>query len=143
MRTITSPNAKLFIAVTGLFTIPQELQGFAADDVTDFADINSSEISMGVDGKLSAGFVHVPIVQGIALQADSDSNDLFDTWHASQQAAGELFVAYGILRLPSVEKSFAMTKGYLTGYKAAPDVKKTLQMRRYQITWQSVLAAPI
>jgi hypothetical protein len=143
MRTITSPNAALFLSISGLYSIPQQIQGFAADDITDFAEVNSSEIVMGVDGKLSGGFVYMPIPQGIALQADSDSNDLFDTWYASQQAAGELFVATGILRLPSVTKTYTMTRGFLTTYKAAPDVKKTLQPRKYTITWQTVLVAPI
>lgn len=142
MKSITSPNAILMLAIVGIYTVPQQLQGFTADDVTDIADINSAELSMGVDGKLSGGFVHVPVQQGIMLQADSDSNDLFDVWHSSQQAAGELFFASGIIRLPSLQKSYALTRGILTGYKPMADVKKTLQPRKYQITWQSVLAAP-
>lgn len=143
MKSLTAPNARILLSISGLYTVPQELQGFAADDVTDLQSVNSAEISMGVDGKLSGGYVHIVIPQGIMLQADSDSNDLFDTWFTSQQAAGELFYASGIIRLPSVSKSYALTRGILTGFTPMPAVKRVLQPRKYEITWQSILPAPI
>lgn len=143
MKSLTSANAVLMLSITGLFPIPQQLQGFATDDVTDLADIAPAEGQMGVDGKLSAGFVHVPIVQGIMLQADSDSNDLFDAWFAAQNAAGEVYFANGILRLASVQRSFVLTKGFLSSYKPAPDAKKVLQPRKYSITWEKMVGAPL
>lgn len=143
MKSITSANSVLMLSVTGLYPIPQQLQGFAADDIFDLGDIAPAEAVMGVDGKLSAGFVHVPIQQGIMLQADSDSNDLFDAWFAAQQAAGEVYFANGIVRLPSVKRSYALTKGVLTGYKPAPDGKKVLQPRKFSITWQTLVGAPL
>lgn len=143
MKSITSANSVLYLSISNLYPVPQQLQGFAADDIFDLGDIAPSEVLMGVDGKLSAGFVHVPIPQGIMLQADSDSNDLFDAWFAAQQAAGEVYFANGIVRLPSVQRSYVLKKGALTGYKPAPDAKKTLQPRKYSITWESFIGAPL
>ena len=143
MKSITSANAILMLGILDLFPVPQQLQGFAADDVTDLSDLAPAETMMGVDGKLSAGFVFVPVQQGIMLNADSDSNDLFDAWYAAQQAAREIYYASGILRLTSVNRSFVLTKGVLSSYKPAPDVKKVLQPRKYSITWQSCVGAPV
>lgn len=141
--TITSTNAILLLAIGGLYTVPQRIQGFAADDVFDIGDIAMAETSMGVDGKLSAGYVNVPVVMGIMLQADSESNALFDAWFAAQRAAGELLPAEAIVRLPSVETSYALHRGFLTGYKPAPDAKKMLQPRKFSITWESITGAPL
>jgi hypothetical protein len=131
------------LAVTGLFPVPQQLQGFAADDVFDTEAITPAEVLMGVDGKLSAGYTPVPIRQNISLQADSASNLIFDIWQASQQAAKEVFFCSGIVRLPSVSKSFVMTNGILTSYMPIADAKKVLQPRKFSITWETIIGAPI
>lgn len=143
MSSITSANAVIYLSITGLFPVPQQLQGFAADDITDLGDMASAETSMGVDGKLSAGFVHVPVPQGIMLQADSASNGLFDAWFAAQQAAGEVYFANGIIRYPSVKRTYTLTNGVLTSFKPAADAKKMLQPRKYSITWESVVGSPL
>ena len=143
MSSITSANAVIYLSITGLFPVPQQLQGFAADDITDLGDMASAETSMGVDGKLSAGFVHVPVPQGIMLQADSASNGLFDAWFAAQQAAGEVYFANGIIRDPSVKRTYTLTNGVLTSFKPAADAKKMLQPRKYSITWESVVGSPL
>lgn len=141
--TITSANAVYMLAVTGLFPVPQQLQGFAADDIFDTEAITPAEILMGVDGKLSAGYTPVPTKQNISLQADSDSNLIFEIWHTAQQAAKEVYSASAIVRLPSIKRSYVLTKGILTSYTPIPDAKKTLQPRKFAITWESVVGAPI
>jgi hypothetical protein len=142
-KSITSANSIILLSITGLFPVPQQLQGFAADDIFDVGDIAPAEISMGVDGKLSAGYVNVPVPLGIMLQADSDSNDLFDAWYAANRASGDIYFANGVVRLPSVQRSFALKKGVLMGYKPAPDGKKILQPRKYSIMFESMIGAPI
>lgn len=140
---ITSVNSIYMLAITGLYTVPQQLQGFSADDIFDTGEINSAEVVMGLDGKIAAGYVPVAIVQNITLLANSDSNALFEAWWASQRAAQELYFATGIIRMPSVKRSYALTNGVLTGYSPMSDAKKTLQPRKYTITWESALAAPL
>lgn len=138
---ITGANAVIMISIPLLFPVPQQLQGFAADDIFTTDTLQSAETLMGVDGKLSGGFVHVPVPQNYSLQGDSLSNFMFDQWWTAQQQAQELFTANGIVLLTAVGSKWTLTKGFLSGYKPMPDVKKLVQPRPYQITWESVLPA--
>jgi hypothetical protein len=139
---ITSANAVLTISIPPLFPIPQQLQGFAVDDVYDIPRIRSVETLMGVDGILSGGFVFTAVTQEIALQGDSASNAIFDTWWTQMQAAEETYVASGTIQLPGIKTKFSQLVGYLTEYSPSPAVKRVIQPRRYQITWQRVIPQP-
>lgn len=139
---ITGANAILMLAVFPLFPVPQQIQGFAADDVFEATPIDSAEVLMGVDGKLSGGFVYQPIPQGISIQADSKSNDLFDTWWTSMQAALAVFQANGIMSFPSIGRKWVLQNGFLTSYPWAPSLARTLRPRKYGITWERVFPAP-
>lgn len=140
---ITSANSIYMLAIVGLFDSPQQLQGFAADDIFTTEDLQSTEGIMGVDGFLSGGFVFMPILQSIALQADSLSNEIFDQWYNAQQTARDVFYANATISLTSLGKKYTMTKGLLTRYKPMPDAAKTLTPRRFGVTWQSVNAANV
>lgn len=140
---ITSANAVLMLSINNLFPTPQQIQGFAADDVFDIPQIRSVETSMGVDGVLSMGFVYVAIPWEITLQADSASNAIFDTWWTQMQAAQDVYQANGQIALPGISTKFNLTTGGLTGYKPAPGAKKTLQPRKFELTFQTIAPAPI
>lgn len=143
MASLTSANTVFMLAIVGLFDAPQSLQGFAADDIFTTADIQSTETLMGVDGILSAGYVNMPVPQTIALQADSDSNEIFDQWYQAQKVAQDVYYANASVLLPSLSKSYTLTKGALTTYPPTPNVAKILQPRRFGITWQSISPANI
>jgi hypothetical protein len=138
---ITSANAILFLGIQGLFPVPLQIQGFAADDVYDVDAIESAEVSMGVDGVMTAGFVYVPVKQNFTLQADSPSVFLFNTWWATQQQAADVIYANGSLILPSLGTKWVQTKGALTSWTPIPAAKKLLQPLKFGVTWQSVLPA--
>lgn len=141
MADITGATAVLTIVIPPIFPVPQQIQGFSADDVYDLDEIESVETLMGVDGILSGGFVWKPQAQTIMLQADSPANAIFDTWYQQQKAGQTTYVATGILVLPAIGLKFIQTVGYLTRYKL-PGAKKLIQPRRYGITWQDVAPAP-
>lgn len=141
-RTLTSANCVLLISVSGLFDTPQRIQGFATDDITDAGDVQPGEVAMGVDGRLSAGFVPTQVVQNVALQADSLSNDMFESWLASERSAREKYVASGILIVPATSRRYTMIRGFLTSAPPIPSLKRTLQPRRYGITWERVDPSP-
>lgn len=142
-KTLTAANSVLLLTVAGLFDVPQQLQGFATDDITDLDAVAPAETISGVDGKLSGGWVYVPIVQNIMLQADSDSVRLFEDWYNAGQVARETYIAAGSIFLPAVKRGFVMTKGFLTSYTPLPAVKKVLQPRKFTITWESVTSAAL
>lgn len=141
MASITSANAVLLLSIPALYPVPQQMQGFSADDVFDFDPLESAETVMGVDGVLSGGFVYVPIPQSITLQADSPSNLFFDTWWTSQQQIADLYFATGNITLSSIGRKYAMTRGILKTYPPVPDAKKVLQQRKFMIHWQSIFPA--
>lgn len=142
-KSLTAANAVITLSVTGLFTTPQQLQGFSADDVYGVDKLKSTEVLMGVDGKLSGGFVFMPIVQNFSLQADSDSCDIFDQWWAAQQRNRDVFTATGYTSLPSLQQAFRSTKGFLTDISPIPSAGRTIAKREFTITWESVLAVPL
>lgn len=139
---ITSANAVFLLGITGLFSVPQQLQRFAADDVFSTEAVKRVETLMGVDGYLSAGFVNVEIPMNVMLQADSPSGFLFDQWDAAQQASGEVYEANGTIILPSIGKKWTLTRGFLTSYKPTPDAKKILQPRTFGLTWNLISSSP-
>lgn len=139
MGSITSANAVYALSIASLYNTAQQLQGFSADEIFSTDPLESAEVLMGVDGILSAGFIFVPVKQMINLQADSPSNLIFQNWWASQQVAKDVYIASGIITLPSISTKFTLSQGYLTTYPATPDAGKTLKPRKYGITWQSIL----
>ena len=143
MATITSTNAVLTLSVSTIFTAPFQLQGFSADDIFTTGPLASAETLMGLDGKLSGGYVHVPVPWNISLQADSLSNDVFDQWFNTQQLNGEVYTADGVLLLPSISKKWVLTTGFLVAFPPFPDAARTLRPRRYGMMWQSVNPSPI
>jgi hypothetical protein len=141
-RTLTSANCILMLGVTGLYDTPRRLQGFSADDVTDFDALNTGETSMGVDGRLSAGFVINSVNQNITIQADSESIDIFENWQQAERQRREKYVAFGSIFVPATGRKYAMTRGFLGSVSIVPSVRKTLQPRRFSLTWENVTSAP-
>jgi hypothetical protein len=140
---LTGANAVLTLSISGLFDVPQQIQGFAADDVTETEPVTPAEVYSGVDGNLSGGWVYVPRIQTIMLQADSLSNILFEDWNAAQEAIQDLYFAGAELRLPSLGRAYVFTKGILSHFLPTPAIKKIAQPRRYQITWQKCIPMPV
>lgn len=141
MSSLTAANAVIMLSIPLVFPTPQQLQGFAADDVFSTDPLNSAETMMGVDGRLSAGFVFVSVKQNYSLQADSASVAVFEEWFAAQQSSKDLFPANALVVLTAVGKKWTMTRGFLTGFPPIPDAKKILQPRRFAIEWESVSPA--
>lgn len=135
---LTAANSIITLSVPLLGIGNFQLEGFAADEVFDTEQMAIVETLMGVDGKLSAGFVFVPVKQGFTLQADSPSISLFDLWFAAQVQAEDTFRADGDIALPSLGKTYIMTNGYLTDYKPTPDAKKLHQPQKFGITWNLI-----
>ena len=143
MADITAANASISLVIPPLFNAPQQVQGFAADDVYEVPEVESVETLMGVDGVLSGGFVFKPIDQEFMLMADSASiTNIFDIWYLQQVAGLTTYVASGVTVLPAIGKQYTMVGGYLVGYKPLPQAKKLLLPQRFRIRWNFVAATP-
>lgn len=141
--TLTSANAVFMLAIAGIFTAPQQLQGFSADNIFDVGEQETNQALMGVDGRLSAGRVFAPVTQTINLQADSASNNVFDTWNRQEKLATDTYLASANVYLKSIGTEFVLSRGVLTSYSPMPNAGKILQPRRFVITWERVQAVEV
>lgn len=142
-RTLTSANAIFTLVVPGLFDTPTRIQGFAADNVIDTDAVANAEISLGVDGRLSAAYLHKEVPQKIHLQADSESVDLFDAWYRAQQNAQTVFFASGEITLLATGKSYDLVRGVMVKFKSIPDIKKKLEAQEVDLVWESISPNPV
>lgn len=142
-NSITSVNTIFMLAVTDLFTVPQQLQGWSADDIFDSEQQEPAQTSTGLDGVLSAGYVPVPTRMTIVLQSDSASNVIFEQWKTAMDAAREVYRANGVVNIGSIRRSYLLTRGVLVGYPPTPKAAKMLQPRSYVIMWESCIPSPI
>ena len=142
---ITSTNAILMLTIPGVYNTPQQLQNFSADDIYDFDAVEVAETMMGVDsGNLAGGRVINKIVlQRISFLADSSSNLIFEQWKGAQDQLGDVYIATMTVTLTSVNRKYNQVGGFLTRYSVAPAGRKVLQPRQFEITWQSVVPAPV
>ena len=136
--TITSANSVFTLVVAGLFPAPVQLKGYASDKAFTTEAVDLVEVQMGVDGRMTAGYVPNPVKQTITLQADSPSKDIFTAVIQAMKTAREVFYISGSISLPSTGESFTLTRGILTNAKQIPDAQKVLQPVDYVITWESV-----
>jgi hypothetical protein len=142
-NTITSANAEFTLSVPDVFAVPVPIEGFSTDDAFDTENVAPNEAIMGVDGVLSGGYTPYPVKLKFVLQADSPSNLAMDEWRQAMDAARETFPANATIIAPSIGKVFTFTTGFLTGDMPTPQGKKVLQSQTYEITFQSVTAAPV
>ena len=136
--TITSANSVFTLVVAGLFPAPVQLKGYASDKAFTTEAVDLAEVQMGVDGRMTAGFVPNPVKQTVTLQADSPSKDIFTAVIQAMKTAREVFYISGSISLPSTGESFTLTRGILTNAKQIPDAQKVLQPVDYVITWERI-----
>lgn len=141
--TLTSANSALVLVVPEVIPAPQTMQGYSTDDMFGMESVTNVEVLMGVDGRLSGGWIPSEKRQTITLQADSLSVLFFETWFAQSNAARDSFTANGVLTIPAIGRVYTMFNGFLTGFSPMPDARKILQPRRFQITWEQVFPVPI
>lgn len=146
---ISSSNAVMMLAVNTSSGVPLiaavQIQGFSTDDAWDGDHVEIAQVVMGVDGRMSAGAVPVIKKQRITLQADSPSMPIFDAWVAAQDpniGAGGIMTANETLKIPAIGTTFTLAVGVLSGYTPLPKGGKILGPRQFEITWQTILAAP-
>jgi len=130
------------LGVTNLFAVPQQLQGFAQDDMYSMAAVDNKEIMIGVDGILSAGWIPQVKVLEVTLQADSSSNTFFESVYAAEEAAKSVFFFFGVISQPAVNKSYTLINGVMKNYTPLAAGKKTLQPRKFEIHFQTTIGVP-
>lgn len=144
---ITSANAKLTLTVrnsSGIVVGPFTVEGYSQDASFGVEAVDAAEAIMGVDGKLSGGFLPQPTKFAISLMPNSPSIALFEAWNAAQKALGDVLVADGFVSAPSLGKAFALVKGFMTRLTPMPTARKTFsEPQVFELTFESSTPAPI
>jgi hypothetical protein len=136
--TITSANSVFTIIVPGLFPTPVQLQGYSAERAWNTDQQDLAETQMGVDGRMTAGFVPNIVRQTISLQADSPSKVIFNSIARAMKSSREVFYISAAISLPSTGEAFSCRRGVLKNFKPVPDAAKVLQPMDFAIEWESI-----
>lgn len=143
MSTLTSANSVLMIGIANLYNVPVQIQGYSTDDAFATGDVSTAETLFGIDGKLSGGFTPYPIDLDINLQADSDSNLIFDAWIQAEAVTREKYIANATILLSGTGFLYSFTRGFLTNVSVMPAAKKILQPRKFTLVFQNLSRAPV
>lgn len=123
---LTTANSVITLRTEALYTSAQRLDGYAADDIFDFAEVENGEYSMGIDGLLSAAFVFNELPLTMTFQANSPSLNLFENIYQYEVQNRTKLEQNVIVTLPSLGKRYELRAGFMRSYKA-PSGKKMLQ----------------
>lgn len=138
----TAISAKLIINIPELGVVGHKVEGFGADDAVSFEEVDTTEVFIGVDGQLVAGFIPQLKTMRLTLAATSASLTIFNRLYQEMEKREEVvWIQSAVLILPAIRQGFALTNGALSGFVAAPNVKKTLQSVPVRIVWDSVKIA--
>ena len=143
LRTLTSADVVLTIAVAGLFDTPVRVQQFKTDSILDLDEIVMGEGRMGVDGFLSAGIIKQPIPFKIHLEATSDSLSVFEQWYSTEKTTGKKLPATINVTYPAVSKSFTLNKGFLMKMNIMSNAHKMLEGQDVNLLFESLDINPI
>lgn len=142
-RTITAADSTFVISSADFALAATILEGYAADAAFSMDNADTAETSLGVDGKLSAGWIPRSYNQTITLQPDSPSRPIFDALVGAQDASRTIYRLNGVINLPGNQYSYTMTRGVLKNYSAIPNAQKILQPMTFVIEWEKVIPVPI
>lgn len=142
-KTLTAANCQLTLFANPYLPVPTIIEGFASDAAFLFDSPAVAEVLMGVDGKMSGGFLPSITRQTITLQADSPSVRWFEDLLSASKAAREIAILQGVVAMPSIGRSFTLTKGILEQMTQAAPVGKILQPQTFQIAWNDIQPVPL
>jgi hypothetical protein len=143
IRTLDNANSAFSLQIVGLFDAFVPQQGFGVDASIIAQPINPTEVSMGVDGLMGMGFTPQPKKITISYRSFSESIDMYDVWFNAMELSKQSFAANAVLIVPGIRQKYMMIYGGLTEYTPFPELKKTVEDRKFEITFQNIFRSPI
>lgn len=143
MTTLTTANSAFTLLCPDVFNLAQLIQGYATEDAFSVPQFEVARAVMGVDARMSGGFVPAVKELDIVLQADSPSNAVFQRIVGVMEAQREIVYMDATIVMPGQAEVWQFTKGILTKVPALAAAKKTAEPRTYQITWENIQPAGI
>lgn len=135
--TLTVANSSIVATIEGLYPAGILLQGYAADNVFEAGEVENGEYSMGIDGKLSKGFVFNPVPLTLTFQADSPSLRVWEQVYQREASTRDKLDVGITITLPSNGQRATFKDGAMRSYKA-PAGQRILQPAVIQFVFARV-----
>ena len=143
MATLTTANSVFMLGVASLYNTPIKIEGYTADDSFSVDDITNAEVVIGLDGKMSYGYTPYLTVLSVTLQADSPSCLIFDTLLQAEKLIRGKYELNATILVDSAGMIYTFTKGVISKGTPMSANKKTRQPRKFELTFQDMVWAPV
>lgn len=140
---ITSANSTFVISSADIALAATALEGYWVDSGFTFEDSEIAVAQVGVDGKMSAGWVPRLVPITVTLSPDSPSVVVMDTIITTADMLRAPVILNGVITIPSINKSYTLGRGVLTRVKMAPNAERILGSQSFVITFESCKPAAI
>lgn len=140
---ITSANSTLVITVSDLAIASVAMEGYAVDNAWALDEAETAVAQVGVDGKMTAGWVPRLNPLTLSFAPNSSSITTLTTIMTAQDTNMTIYTLQGVLSCPSIDKSWTLSNGVLTRAKVMPDGSRILAAQSFQITFESAKPAVV
>lgn len=138
---ITSANSTLIITVSALAIASVTMEGYAVDNAWALDDAETAVAQVGVDGKMTAGWVPRLNPLTLSFAPNSPSVTTLSTIITAQDTDRTIYALQGVLSCPAIGKSWTLSNGVLTRGKMIPDGSRVLSPQSFQMTFESARPA--
>ena len=138
---ITSANAQLYLTVDELYPAGIPLQNFSADSMATSDDMEISQVRMGVDGGMAAGYVANPYAVTITLEASSPSLETMQSILQAMKVNKRTYECSLILVIPATGQVHKWSHGVLTNGNPVPAPKRVLDPTSWKFAFQDYTVA--
>ena len=138
---ITSANSTLIITVSALAIASVAMEGYAVDNAWALDDAETAVAQVGVDAKMTAGWVPRLTPLTLSFAPNSPSVATLSAIITAQDTNMTIYTLQGVLSCPSVSKSWTLSNGVLTRGKIIPDGSRILGPQSFQLTFESARPA--
>ena len=138
---ITSANAQLYLTVDELYPAGIPLQNFSADSMATSDDMEISQVRMGVDGGMAAGYVPSPYTVTITLEASSPSLETMQSILQAMKVNKRTYECSLILVIPAAGQVHKWSHGVLTNGNPVPAPKRVLDPTSWKFAFQDYIVA--
>ena len=135
---ITSTNSTVILTVESLYPQGVTLEGFSVDTIISSDEVTLAETRMGVDGKMATGYIPTPKSVTISLEANSPSQEVFNTIYGATEATKKIFKCNLSVSVPSLNREYNWIDGCVVSGKPTSDVKKTLDPTSWKLTFSAL-----
>lgn len=138
---ITAASVIMTLVADELYPTGRTIEGFAEDSLRSLEDLTLNESIMGVDGKLSHGFVEYPTVLTLNLMPDQNGYTVFENIAQAQKTLRAPIILSMTIVDVSLNRKYTLTRGALNSWKPMPDATRTMQavdavMTFERCTWE-------